>query len=164
MIRREIHASFPLLEHLDVAPEGHPFLIIVKEVRDFRGGRAVSAHELVFFVQSRPSKHQRRHAPRSNNSLMMPACCSRACGVPLPPRPVARTARCKGVDPVLFGCRTFAPPSKSARTAASDRVRTALCSGATPALSTALGSAPTEIRYAIVSACAVGSQRLASAA
>ena len=82
----------------------------------------------------------------------MPACCSRASGEPLPPRPVVCTARCKGVDPdFLFGCLEFAPPSSSARTAASDRVRTALCRGATPELSNALGSAPTDKRYSIVS-------------
>ena len=40
---------------------------------------------------------------------MMPACCARAASEPLPPRPVVWTARCKGVDPALFGCLGLAP-------------------------------------------------------
>jgi hypothetical protein len=100
----------------------------------------------------------------STSSLIMPACCSRACGEPLPPRPVVWTARCSGVDPALFDRLGSAPPSTSARTAANDRVRTALCSGDTPERSNALGSAPTEMRYTMVSACAIGSHRFASAA
>jgi hypothetical protein len=58
VLRREIHASFLLSEHLEVATEGHPFLVVVEEVRNFWGGRAVRAHELVLFVLSRPSNHQ----------------------------------------------------------------------------------------------------------
>jgi len=58
VIRRELHASFLLPEHRKVATEGHPFLVVVEEVRNFWGGRAMGAHELVFFVLSRPSKHQ----------------------------------------------------------------------------------------------------------
>ena len=42
------------------------------------------------------------------------------------------TARCRGVEPDLFGALGLAPPSSSARTAGSDRVRTARCRGATP--------------------------------
>ena len=42
--------------------------------------------------------------------------------------------------------RTSAPPLRSARTAAVQRVRTARCSGVTPLLSTAFGSAPAPMR------------------
>src|SRR5436190_9288940 len=66
---------------------------------------------------------------------MMPACCSRACGDPLPPRPVVCPAISSGVDPFPFRCAGSAPPLSSAVTAGSDLVLTALCSGATPDLS-----------------------------
>ncbi len=58
MIRWEIHASFLLREHVEIAGKGHLFLVVVKEVRNLRRCRAVSAHELGFLVQSRPAKHQ----------------------------------------------------------------------------------------------------------
>jgi hypothetical protein len=56
VIGREIHTSFPLMKHLEVPTERHPFLVMVQELRDFRCGRAVSAHELLFLILSRQPK------------------------------------------------------------------------------------------------------------
>ena len=51
-----------------------------------------------------------------------------------------------GVEPLWFLRRISAPPLRSARTAAVQRVRTARCSGVTPLLSTAFVSAPAPMR------------------
>ena len=99
-----------------------------------------------------------------SNSMMICRCCSIACSVPLPPRPVFWTARCSGVEPLRFLARGIAPPANSASTAAAHRVRTARCNGCTPLLSDETGSAPAWIRQWIVAACAVGLQTLQSAA
>jgi hypothetical protein len=58
VIRRKIHASLPLFEDFEIATERHALFVIVKEVRHFGCGSTVCPHELVFFVLSRPTKHQ----------------------------------------------------------------------------------------------------------
>ena len=59
MCRARRRIAVLLVEHLEVATEGHPFLVIMEEVRDFRRGRAMCPHELVFLVLSRPATHER---------------------------------------------------------------------------------------------------------
>ena len=53
VIRREILASLLLSEHLEVATEGHPLLVMVKERWDLWRRRAVSTQEILLFVLSR---------------------------------------------------------------------------------------------------------------
>src|SRR5712692_7383186 len=38
--------------------EGHALFVVVKKIRDFWCGRTVRPHELPFFVDSRPPKHE----------------------------------------------------------------------------------------------------------
>jgi len=90
-----------------------------------------------------------------------PACCRRidelAAADPLPPRPVVHRVRSIGVEREPLRSRGSAPPSSSAATASAHRLRTALCSGEVPFLSSAFGSAPAASRMAMLSRCAVGS-------
>ena len=58
MIRWKIHTSLPLVEYFEITTEAHSLFVVVKEIRNFRCGRMVRAHDLVFFVVSRPAKHE----------------------------------------------------------------------------------------------------------
>ena len=81
-------------------------------------------------------------APCSSRMRKISRCCSFAPGDPDPLLPVFSVASSIGVEPFLLGARGSAPPSMRALTARAHRLRTARCSGATPLLSTAFGSAP----------------------
>src|SRR5262249_45628037 len=59
VIRRKIHAPLPLFEDFEVATEGHPLFVIVKEIRYIRCRRMVCPHELVCFLDPWQAKHQR---------------------------------------------------------------------------------------------------------
>ena len=63
--------------------------------------------------------------PCRSKRRMISACCAFASGDPLPPRPEFSAASTIGVEPLLFLRRGSAPPSRSAFTAAAQRVRTA---------------------------------------
>ena len=94
----------------------------------------------------------------SRSRRTISSCWARASGEPEPPRPVVRRARSIGVEPARFGSAASAPCASSVFTADAQRVRTARWRGATPLLSSALGSAPALMSAAIVAACARGFQ------